>query len=295
MMLTYETAVILVCILSSLLCVGLAVWRKLGWQTGLGMSALSLLLCMLCARGFYILVCSTGGFWGPLFPAQPYYYSFGGGVLGFLLSLFLTARIFRKPFAAAADAFTPVGLFAIAGLRFAETLSDFGWGDFVEAAWLQRYPFAIQNMYEEWCAAIFNLEALCALVILAVLLMAGGKLAGRRLQTALIWWCATQIFCESLRVESIQWGFVRVQQLQCAILMAVVLFLCTLRTGSRRKALSSWIGLLAGAGLVVFLEYAIDKMPWPTFLNYIMMAIVLGVMGWCVQRMLPRRAPSVQA
>ena len=294
MMLTYETAVILVCILSVVLCAGLAVWRKLGWQTGLGMGALSLLLCMLCARGYYLLVCGKGGFWGSLFPAQPYYYAFGGGILGFLLALFLTSRLFRKPFAAVADAFSPVGLFAIAGLRMTETLSDFGWGDFVEAAWLQRYPFAIQNMYVEWCAAVFNLEALCALIILAALVIAGSRLNGRRLQTGLTWWCVTQIFCESLRVESIQWGFVRVQQLQCAILLAVLL-LCTLRTGRRKKALSSWIGLLSGAGLVVFLEYAIDKMPWPTFLNYVAMAVVLGVIGWCVQRMLVPASKTVQA
>lgn len=287
-MFSYETAVLLVCLLSALLCAGVSIKRSLGWRTGLCMSALSFLFCMICARGYYLLV--AGGFWTGLFPRQPYDYAFGGGVLGFLLSLWLTALLMKKPFARVSDAFAPIGLFAIAGLRLCETLSDFGWGDFVEAAWMQRYPFAIQNMYGEWCAAIFNLEALCALVILAILLFCSDKLAGRRLQTGLIWWCVTQIFCESLRVESIQWGFVRVQQLQCAILLAVLLLISTIRAGLRRKAVSSWIMFLCGAGLIVFLEYAIDKMPWPTYLNYIAMAAVLSVMGWSVQRVLPSRA-----
>ena len=155
-----------------------------------------------------------------LFPDEPYDYAFGGGVLGFLAALALTATICRKRFSLVADCFTPVGLLGIAGLRMAEALSDFGWGDMVDAAWLQRYPFAIRNMYEEWCAAVFNLEALCALVIL---LLAGTRLQGRRLATGITWWAVTQIFCESLRVESIVWGFVRVQQLLSAIILLVIL------------------------------------------------------------------------
>ena len=52
MMFSYETAVLLVCILSAMLCVGVSMKKGLGWRTGLCMSALSFLCCMLCARGY---------------------------------------------------------------------------------------------------------------------------------------------------------------------------------------------------------------------------------------------------
>lgn len=284
---SYEAAVVMVCLVCCLLAVLAAVRHKLGWVTGVVMAVLSCVLCMCCARGYYLLV-AGGGYRFRLFPDAPYDYGFGGGVLGFLAALALTATICRKRFSLVADCFTPVGLLGIAGLRMAEALSDFGWGDMVDAAWLQRYPFAIRNMYEEWCAAVFNLEALCALVILLILLLAGTRLQGRRLATGITWWAVTQIFCESLRVESIVWGFVRVQQLLSAIILLVILLRGTLLLPpqSRKKTIPSWSGFVLGSAAVIFLEYAIDKMPWATWINYAVMAAVLLMMGCCVQRLI---------
>ena len=288
--LTHEMAVGLVCAAACALAVVSAVRAKLGWLTGVWMSALSLILCLLGARVFYIAAADLpgAGYWGPFFSELPYDYAFGGGVLGFVAAVYLTSVLTRRPFAQVSDAFVPAGLAAVAGLRLAEALSDFGWGDMVEAAWLQRYPFAIQNMYEEWCAAVFNLEALCALVILAAVLLAGKRLTGRRLLTALTWWAVTQIFCESLRVESIQWGFVRVQQLLSAFTVAAVILIGTLRLkgSARKQSIPSWIAFAACIGAVIFLEYALDKLPFPVWLAYAAMAAVLGVMGYCAQRMI---------
>ena len=288
--LTHAMAVGLVCAAACALTVASAVRAKLGWKAGAWMSALSLILCLLGARAYYIAVADLpgAGYWGPFFSELPYDYAFGGGVLGFLAALYLTSVFTRKTFADVSDAFVPAGLAAVAGLRLCETLSDFGWGDIVDAAWMQRYPFAIQNMYDEWCAAVFNLEALCALVILSAVLLAGKRLKGRRLLTALIWWAVTQIFCESLRVESIQWGFVRVQQLLSAIIVAAVILIGTLSLkGSACKcSIPSWIAFAFCIGAVIFLEYALDKLPLiPVWLDYAAMAAVLGVLGWSAQRM----------
>ena len=281
---SHESAVILIAAAFAVLGLAAACRRGLGWKCGAVMSASALVLCMAGARFFYIAVCDlTGaGFYGPLFPDDPYSYAFGGGVLGYVLSIWLTAKACRKPFESVANASVPVGLAAMAALRIAEALSDFGWGDLVDAAWMQRYPFAIPNMYGEWCAAVFNLEALCAIVILLVVLARKTN----RLTTALIWWAATQIFCESLRVESIQWGFVRVQQLLSALTLAAVMLRATilLPKGGKKRAIPGWIALLAGCGAVIFLEYAIDKLPWATYVDYIAMAAVLAGMGISVQR-----------
>ncbi len=290
-MTAYEWALVLITVSMSLLALWVARRQKLGWPTGLWMSIGCPLLCLLCARVYYLAVSSVSGmwlFWGNGFlPREPYDYAFGGGVLGFLLALKLLCAFWKKPWSVVSDAYAPVGLAAIAALRAAEAFSDFGWGDPVEAAWLQRYPFAISNMYDEWCAAIFNLEALCALVILAILLLRGRKLAGRKLSTGLIWWAVTQIFCESFRVESIQWGFLRVQQLQSALIVLTLLLVATLRLprGKRSKSLPYWGGFALSVGLVIFLEYALDKMPWPTWLNYLGMAAALALMGFCPQRL----------
>lgn len=284
---SYEAAVVLVCIALCAVVIAVSMRHKLGLVTGAVMAALSCVLCMVCARGYYLLVAGPG-FRFRLFPDTPYDYGFGGGVLGFLAALYLTALITRKPFARVSDAFAPVGLLGIAGLRMAEALSDFGWGDMLDTPWLQRYPFAIPNMYDEWCSAVFNLEALCALVILAVLLIGGEKLKGRRLATGLVWWAVSQVFCESLRVESITWGFIRVQQLLSAVIVMVVMLVGTLRLahGKRKQTLPLWGGYVFSCGMVIFLEFAIDKMPWPTWVNYLVMALVLILLGTCAQKLI---------
>ena len=292
MMLSHQTAVIAICFVMYALHVTAAVKKGLRWHTGVMMSSAALLLCMICARLYYIAAWDLvgAGFFGPLFPQDPYSYAFGGGVLGYLLAVWLTSRFARQPLSAVGDAFAPAGLATIAALRLAEGLSDFGWGDMIETAWLQRYPFAIQNMFGEWCAAVFNLEALCALVIAVVIL--SPRFQGRRLTVGLLWWAVTQIFCESLRVESIQWGFVRVQQLLSAIVLAVMLLMGTLRLprGKRRPAAISWLVFAACIGAVIFLEYALDKIPWPIWIDYAAMAAVLAVMGLTVQKTAVKKA-----
>lgn len=278
---TYEIAV---GIIGAVACVGLmaaAVRAKLGWINGAVMCVLALVLCQLGARGLYVLVCELpgGGYMGPWLAQEPYVYAFGGGVLGFVAALWVMRL--RRPVREVSEAFVPVGMLAVCLLRLAEALSDFGWGDMLENTLFQRYPFAIENMYGEWCAAVFNLEALCALVILAALLCR----PGRRLETALVWWAVTQIFCESLRVESIQWGFVRVQQLLSVIIVAAVM----LSTGRRAASVKAWIVYAACIGVIIFIEYALDKLPFPIWLDYAVMACAVGVMGVNAQRMVGRK------
>lgn len=286
--LNYSTAVLLTAAAGSLLLLLSTLHRRQGLLCGLVMALLTPVLCLVCARAYYLLVCQLGGLWlgtGDFLSPEPYDYAFGGGVLGFLLAVLITSLLCRKPFRELGDVFAPAGLAGVALLRMSEVLTDFGWGEVVSAGWMQRYPFAIQNIFGEWCAAVFHLEALCALVILAVVL--ARPLPGRRLSTALLWWAVCQIFCESLRVESIQWGFVRVQQVESAVIALTLLAIATLRLprGLLRRALPCWCAFLLAAGAVAFLEFAIDKMPWPTQVNYVLMAAAVALMGLCPQRL----------
>ena len=280
----YMAAAVLAALVTNVLLIRSAIRSRLGCKSGVWMSLLSLVLCVVGARLYYILTCDLmgAGFFGPLFPVDPYSYAFSGGILGFIAAAALTARLTNQPFACIADAFVPAGLFGAALLRLAEAFSDFGWGDMLDAAWLQRYPFAIQNMYGEWCAAVFNLEALCALAVLVYVLIR--KLPGHRLSIALLWWAASQIFCESLRVESIQWGFVRMQQLTSALIIAAVMLVALCRRHALRKSLVHWLIFAACVGVVIFVEYAIDKMPWATWIDYVAMAAAVICMGFNAQK-----------
>ena len=263
-------------------------------------AVLSLLLGALGSRCYYILVHDMlgYGFYGTFFRAEPYYHAFCGGILGALLAVVLSSLITRASLHRVLEAIALPGLVMIAIARLGETLSDFGWGAITENPLLMHFPLGVLDpMWNEWHFALFNLEALCAVVIAVVLLVNQKRLRDIAFPTALVWWAMTQVFCESFRVETIKWGFVRVQQVQCAIFAAAVLLLFTVRRRRelpRKKLIVSWVVFVACVGIVVFLEFAIDKCPWPTWIDYVAMALVLGTMGWSVQRVLPMSRPERQ-
>lgn len=269
-------------------------WRNhLPVRTWLCTAVLSLVLCVLGARMYYILVHDVlgYGFEGSFFVAEPYYHAFCGAVLGAMLAAVLAAKLTRISVHDELESLAVPGLTMIAFARAVERMSDFGWGDIVQASWMQHFPFGVfDTVWEEWHFALFNVEALVALVLLVVLVARHRQLEGVRFSTALVWWSMAQVFCESFRVETIKWGFVRVQQVQCAIFAAAVLLVFTLRargTEASRRAVLSWVVYVLGVAMVVFLEFAIDKCPWPVWLDYVVMAGTLVAMGWSVQRMLP--------
>lgn len=258
--------------------------QHMPWRTWLLAWIFSLVLGIWGARLYHGLLHDGWSFaTSGMFRAEPYGYAFCGAALGTILagavSAWLTGISVRDTW----EAMTLPGLVMVLCARLAEGMSDFGWGAIVNESWMQRPPIAVLDpMWQEWHLAVFNLEALCAFSLCAVLVIKRETLAGRLFPTALNWWAMTQIFCESLRVETLKWGFVRVQQVQCAVLAAAVLLFFT-RKAPGNKRLLPWCAFLAGVCLVVLLEFALDKCPWPRSLDYAIMALVLGGMGWTVQ------------
>lgn len=263
-------------------------------------AVLSLVLGVLGSRCYYILTHDVlgYGFYGSFLRAEPYYYAFCGGILGALLAVALSAGLTRASLHRMLEAVALPGLIMIAIARAGEVLSDFGWGAITENPLLMRAPLGVLDpMWNEWHFALFNLEALCAAVIGVAVVLNRVRLRDVAFPTALVWWAMTQIFCESFRVETIKWGFVRVQQVQCAVFAAAVLLLFTVRRCRalpRRRLIASWAFFAACVGIIVFLEFAIDKCPWPTWIDYAAMALTLGLMGWSVQRMLPTARPEMR-
>lgn len=248
------------------------------------LAALSVLLGALCGRLYLHVAKYTVngmGLWGytPL-SGRPYEYAACGTVLGVMLAGWLAAKLTKQKAWRVLDALAPAALMALAVARFGEHFSDFGWGQvLVNPVW-QRFPFAVKDIYEQWHLAAYMLEGAMALIVGVFALRMKAAREGDRFLRALLWWAAAQILCESLRAETIRWGFVRVQQLQCAVFMLGVLLTNAKRAGALRKA-GKAVGLfLAGVGVLVFVEYALDKLEFiPVLALYGLMAAALAFMG----------------
>ena len=248
------------------------------------LALLCAVLSPLCARVYlHVTKYASRGLSGfVLLSGRPYEYAMCGALLGVVLAGVLCARLTRQRAGQVLDALAPAGLLALAVARFGEIFSDFGWGQTIlEPVW-QRLPFAVQDMYGQWHLAVFMLEGIAALALAVCAWCMRGETAGDVFLTALLWLSMTQIFCESLRAETIRWGFVRVQQVQCAVFGLIVLVTWALR---RRGGWAIPLAVyLTGVGVVALMEYALDKLPMPQALDYAVMAAALCTMGLAAMR-----------
>ena len=204
-----------------------------------------------------------------------------GGMAGAVLGAWLGAKLLARKPGQLLDCFVPCAAIALAFLRAGEkALGTIGVGDYLPAdSWMARFPFAVTNAYGEYLYAVFYLEALLAFVCGAALLMHGKKWPeGVRTRVCLFGLALAQILCESLRARCMKWGFVRVEQLLCAVLVFVLIFLeCRKAPPSRFR----WVpAAVCGAciAVVALMEYALDKLDIPVWGCYlIMMAALAGI------------------
>ena len=255
---------------------------------------LALPLALFCARVFYFLVqisyvYSTYGFsflWSPLLKG----YAFTGALLGGWLSGLLCARLTKQSAASVLDAVTPAGMLMIAAARFGEYFMHFGDGSYIENEALHFFPLAVKNEYGEWYLAVFVLEAFFALFICLYTLVHGFPKSGDRVRAALLLICVSQVMLESLRAESIRWGFVRVQQLSCVLIAFIVLIESIFRRykgGMRLVYTFAHIGIFViCTGVCIGVEFVLDKTDIPAAASYTAMALSLIIMAAAALRMI---------
>lgn len=257
---------------------------------------LAIALGFLGARLYYILANGvlSGVFVFRLFSPYPFQYAMCGAMLGVMGACLLTAKLLKKPFGMLADAMAPAGLLTIALERCGEVFSDFGWGVVMENG-PTFFPLAVQDMYGQWHATVFFLEAIFAIAALAYVFNERTSKPGESFVLGLSFWSAAQILCESFRAETLRWGFVRVQQLQCAVFMLIVLAVHA-RILSRKPyhkfepaEFLCWITFIECVAVVALMEYAIDKWTVPVYVDYVIMAMALCGMFASV-RLIVRRA-----
>ena len=206
--------------------------------------------------------------------------SYYGGVAGVVLAVWLSAKILGLGGRETLNAFAPMGAFMAAMARFAEGyLGMLGVGECLEEGifFPVTVEFAYDETYSEFYLAVFMLEGLFSLIAMVLSLCRGNE-RDRFLRT-MFYLCLPQVFCESLRAQSINWLFVRSEQLFCFLFCEGVLvwygirmkdsvsspvpgmvspgMLKKERPAFLRRFGAALVGLLV-CGLVIAAEFALD-------------------------------------
>lgn len=265
---------------------------------------LSAVLALACAKAGYFLLLFDRE-WpqyglGGLLRFSPGELSFFCGCAGAVLGAALAGKIAGQPVKRTLDLFAPCGALMAAFVRGAEYFVT-GMNlpsQEIESEFFRRFPFAVTNEYEEWYAALFLLSALFALAVCIVFLLRKKerRIPGLRLERAAFYLCLPQIFMESLRSDSITWGFVRCEQVLCAVCLLLLLARSCL--AAREKGFfKTWWPVLADVacvGLLIFIEFNLDRdyIPLSRTGNYAAMwAVLLGIAAcevFCTRRRLQR-------
>ena len=222
---------------------------------------------------------------------KPDEFSFLGGCFGVVLAVMLTALISGQKVLPVLDAFAPCGALMAAITRACEGLLDpmslIGMGAFVgdEKWWF--FPVAVENEFlYSWFYAVFMLEAAFALVCAVgsfVISMRWEFAPGRVFLHTVFFLALTQILSEQVLNKFMAWGFVRIEQLLCALIVfGILLYACIMR--GKMVAFVPAVLCLLCAGVLIWMEFALDNKPLfnieiPTLLCYGIMIAALGCMA----------------
>ena len=244
-------------------------------------------LGLIGARGYYVLmqeILGGLGWNGRLLSDRPYEYAACGAVLGFLFFGMASPSLFGLGKGALLDGLAPGALAALSLSRLSEYLADFGWGSLILEEQWQFYPVAVLDGFGDWYWAVHVLEAVFALAVFIAVLKRKTPLPGSVFALSLTWFSLSQILCESLRAETLRWGFVRVQQVQCALFGAAVLLWAERKNHEAAGTCAArFAGYLLGVGALVGIEFILDRLDWPKAADYGLMAAVLAAMGALVR------------
>ena len=235
--------------------------------------------------------------WMGLLDMRPQGLSYIGAIAGLMLGGYLSELVCKLPRHRLLDPISSGALITLALSRLAEIMVSTGQGSYVENASLHFFPLAVENEWGEWYFAVFMLEVLFALLILWETQRVA-RPSGERWQRALFLFFCSQMLCESLRAETIKWGFVRVHQLFCAIGAAALVITWAVKALRRGVPLSVWLPpalmLPLVSALLIGLEFALDR--WqdtPRWSMYLVMAAALAVWAWAGVRLLSKEKSRV--
>lgn len=212
-------------------------------------------------------------------------YTLYGGLLGGMAAIALYAHFSHQKVLSLLDAATPGALLALCGLRLSEAFSGQGTSKLMEDIGLFFLPFQQMGEYDDAVLCVWAYEALMALIALITVLVMNRRAQpqGRVLETGLILVSIAQVLLDSWRAdELIRFGFVRLNMLMAAAVLAVILVTRLIRIlrsgGSRGRCIARGAVFLLGAGVCIAIEFALDKSPIDNGLLYLVMIAALVLM-----------------
>jgi len=209
-----------------------------------------------------------------------------GAVLGGAVAIWIYAKATKRNVCALLNTLAPGAALVISAARLAEFFTSQGLGDYIEDEAMMRFPFAVESFYGDWQMPVFLYEGLAAAIILIVVLVIFLK-GGRSAEVFAVLLALSQIILESWREdEFIRFGFVRFNQLVAAVLLAGVLALRMVREvkahGWRKWHTARIVLYALGIGVVIAIEFALDKSTIDNGLLYALMAATLVTMGFAL-------------
>ena len=269
--------------------------RQLALRTGMVQMLLLPFLAFVCAKLFYVILLfsrsvSRYGI-ACLWQTEPETFSFLGGCVGACLAVLAGAGMTKQPVSRYADLFAAPGAFCVALLRlgeglFPEEMFDLGLGSWIEHEQYAFFPLSVQADDDfrivasggDWFLAVFLWSAILSFAVGVISLILSRKKHpdGCVFRRTVFGLALVQIIPESFRALCMKWGFVRIEQVLCAV---IILLLLILSCRKSRNPFRKWIRIpllsFLGFGICVAVEIALDKSTLPFLLLYGIMFLTL--------------------
>ena len=310
------------CAVAAFMCIAFSMKKKgLSRGTASWFAVLSVPLCFIFARLLYCLsmLDQIIGYddYGMVFRFSEGGFMLWGAIVGGIIAAILTARITRQSAWTILDSSVVSACLLIAagrlicGLLMKDVGTGMGLSDWFNTEWVddpemnrfslfaledyrffERLPFAVKNFYDEWCWAVFVPECLWALITAVCVYRYKAEHGGKTLLFITMYSCG-QILLESMlhgEVVYLPWlGFVKCNQVLCAVALLVVAIICLHRMPWEAQV--RWSGRTAvqffpAVMIIVAMEFAVIEkkisliQSWPADVCHLIMAgacIWLGI------------------
>jgi len=189
-----------------------------------------------------------------------------GALAGAFAALALAAGLSRMKIGRLANCFGPgLGLFGACAV-LAQLCVGEGWGKVAEAAWVASTPLGVVDLYGDVRYAVYVVEfAGCALAfvggIIALLARRPARFGAWNWSMGL--YAAVRLVTASMREGAIlRVEYFRIEQIFALGVLLVILLcrlVCALRAGAGAKRWLPLLVFLAGTGICIWMEFAVDR------------------------------------
>lgn len=268
--------------------------RGIGAAYGISLALMSGLLALVCSRALYCavrwsyIINDLGGTPAFIWELWQGGYTMYGAIFGALLGVVLFAKAAKLRMAPLMDVMTPAIAIVLMMGRVGDAFVDQGVGSYVANEALSMLPFVTLNEWDEAQLLVRVYEAIMAgaAAVAALLVLRKGP-AGRAAETGLTLISIGQIIFDSWRGdELIKFGFVRLNMIMAAVTLAFIIVTRIIRSvkngGAKGWNIARSVMFGAGAGIVIAIEFALDKSTINNTLLYGVMALTLVAMAAAV-------------